>query len=97
MMTTISQDSKNLEFAILQERLRQARHSFNMALFVTTACGITGLIGIGLVVTGKTSEGSVLTTGGMAPIAVCLQFAKDANARLDDIFQELQNDRNLPS
>ncbi|NJN49711.1 MAG: hypothetical protein HC805_08040, partial [Alkalinema sp. RL_2_19] len=41
------QTSQELEIAILGERLRQARHSFNMALFSATACGLAGMVGIG--------------------------------------------------
>jgi hypothetical protein len=93
IMTQYCQDRKKLERAILQERLRQAHHSFNMALFGATACGITGLLGIILALNGKVSEGSFMATGGLAPIAACVQCAKDANDRLDRIFEESLEDR----
>jgi hypothetical protein len=77
---------------IIQERLRQAHHSFNMALLSTTVCGVIGLLGIILTLNGKLSEGALMATGGLTPIGACLQCAKDANDRLDKIFEETSKD-----
>jgi hypothetical protein len=86
-------ENLNLELVILQERLRQARYSFNLALFSTTACGMIGLVGVVVICRGKVPEGSFLATGGLTPIAACLKFARDANDRLDQIFAEIQDNK----
>jgi hypothetical protein len=83
------QASQALETAVLSERLRQARYSFNMALFSATACGLAGVVGIVMTLTGKLPEGAYITTGSMPAIAACLQCAKDANDRLDHLLEEI--------
>jgi hypothetical protein len=91
-MTQQDQDFEGFEIAVLQERLRQARHSFNMALVSATACGLAGLVGIVLTLSGRVAEGSLMATGGLGPIGACVQCAKDANDRLDRIFEEISED-----
>ena len=82
----------SIKDAIAQERLRQAKHSFNVALCGTAVCALAGAIGIGLVVFGKTQEGAILTAGGIVPISSCLQFAKEGNERLDELLDECRED-----
>lgn len=77
---------------VMQERLRQAQYSFNLTLVMTTACTVIGMTGLGLLLAGRISEGAIATTGGMAPLVPCLRFARDANDRLDELFQELNDD-----
>jgi hypothetical protein len=89
-MTMQIQDLDSLEIAIFQERLRQARHSFNVALVSATACGITGLVGLSLVLLGRTSEGSIIAAGSITPIAACVQLAREANNRLDRVSEKIQ-------
>lgn len=79
-----------IKAAIAQERLRQAKQSFNVALCGTAVCALAGTVGIGLVIFGKAQEGAVLTAGGIVPISSCLQFAREANERLDELFDECQ-------
>jgi hypothetical protein len=50
------------------------------------------ICGLGLVLTGKAPEGSVMGVGATGAIAACLQFAKDSNGRLDRIFEEMQEE-----
>jgi hypothetical protein len=78
----------SVQAAIVRERLRQATCSFNVALCGMAVCTLAGTIGLGLIVFGKTQEGSILTTGGIVPITVCMQFAKEANERLDALYEE---------
>jgi hypothetical protein len=83
---------KPVEFDIAQERLRQARYSFNLALIATALSTCISLIGAGLLLTGKVTEGTVTATGGMAASVRCTQLAKDANNRLDKISSELKDE-----
>lgn len=78
-----------LELSIAQERLRQARHSFNLAFVATAVSTFISLIGAGLLLSGKASEGAVTATGGMIASVRCVQLAKDSNDRLDKILVEL--------
>lgn len=74
-----------IELSIAQERLRQARRSFNLALVVTATSAIIGFAGVALVFAGKAPEGTITATGGLAASVRCLQLAKDANDRLDKL------------
>lgn len=74
-----------LELIIAQERLRQARQSFNLALMTTTTCILISFAGVGLVLLGKANEGTITATGGLASTGYCLKLSKDANDRLDQL------------
>ena len=80
-----------IELGIAQERLRQAHHSFNLALVATAVSFGISLIGAGLLLLGKVPEGTVTSAGGLASSVRCLQFAKDTNDRLDKILVELED------
>jgi hypothetical protein len=82
-----------LEAAILTERLRQARYSFNMAIVNLTICGIAELCSLGLVLNGKIPEGSIVSAGAVAPITVFIQLVKDSNRRLDEILDSHQAEK----
>lgn len=72
---------------IIKERVRQARQSFNLALVATTMSTFIGLVGAGLLLTGRANEGAVTAASGMIASVRCAQLAKDANDRLDKIGQ----------
>jgi CHASE2 domain-containing sensor protein len=78
-----------IEASIVQERIRQARYSFNLALITTGVSACIGLAGAGLLLSGKLSEGTVTAAGGVASSAYCIRFAKDSNDRLDKISREV--------
>ncbi|NEP10407.1 MAG: hypothetical protein F6K14_09355 [Symploca sp. SIO2C1] len=78
-----SNSDSTVEQIIAQERLRQARQSFNLALVTTTTCILISFAGVGLVFLGKVNEGTITATGGLASIGYCLKLSKDANDRLD--------------
>ena len=80
-----------MELSIAQERLRQARLSFNLALIATATSACVSLMGAGLLLSGKVPQGAVTTTGGLAFSVRCVQLAKDANDRRDKILAELQD------
>ena len=81
-----------MELSIAQERLRQARLSFNLALIATATSACVSLLGAGLLLAGQATQGAVTTTGGLAFSVRCVQLAKDANDRLDKILAELQDE-----
>lgn len=84
--------NSEIEFSITQERLRQARCSFNLALIATALSACISVVGGGLMLSGKVSEGTVTAAGGMAASVRCIQLAKDANDRLDKILPELKDE-----
>lgn len=97
------QQLEQLNLDIARESLRQAQQSFNLArqsfqisLAMTALSGLIGIAGIGLLLDGQSSEGTVTTTGGLASSVCFLQLSKDArerlekaNSRLDQIRIEL--------
>ncbi|HTL88838.1 MAG TPA: hypothetical protein VL134_05505 [Leptolyngbya sp.] len=74
-----------IEQSIVQERLRQARYSFNLALIAIAISGCVGLVSAGLLLSSKFPEGSITAACGLASSARCIQLAKDANDRLDKL------------
>lgn len=82
---------KTVEFYIAQERLRQARYSFNLALVATALSACISLIGAGLLLSGKVPEGTFTAVGGMATSVRCIRFAKEANDRLDKTLVETKD------
>ena len=93
MNNTLSPKSDNeIETNIITERLRQARYSFNTALAASGVSVCIGLVGAGLVLSGKVTEGTVTASGGMAASVSCINFAKDANDRLDKLMKELMDE-----
>ncbi|MCC5619667.1 hypothetical protein LC605_32480 [Nostoc sp. CHAB 5836] len=84
--------NKPIELYIAQERLRQARYSFNLALIATALSACISLLGAGLLLSGKVPEASVTAAGGMAASVRCIQLAKDSNDRLDKILPELKDE-----
>jgi hypothetical protein len=78
----------SIEVAVIQERLRQARYSFNTALISSAAFAAIGFLGAAIVLFGAGKEGAVIASTGMAGSVGCMQLAKDANDRLDKIMDE---------
>jgi hypothetical protein len=80
-----------IELRIAQERLRQARHSFNLAWTATAVSAVISLTGAGLLLLNKFPEGTITAAVGMGSSIRCIQLAKDANDRLDKILAELDD------
>ncbi|NES05618.1 MAG: hypothetical protein F6K22_24090 [Okeania sp. SIO2F4] len=84
-----------MEQMVIKERLRQARLSFNIALTLTIISAIISVTGIGVLLSGKTSEGTATTAGGLTSQIVSislLKITKDSNERLDKIAIEFQDE-----
>jgi hypothetical protein len=92
---TISQPSPEskpylaIKLSILQERLRQARCSFNLAVIATGISFSITLVGAGCLIMNQASEGTVTTAVGLLASVGYIRMAKDANNRLDKILAEL--------
>jgi hypothetical protein len=78
-----------IEIAVIQERLRQARYSFNIALISSTAFAVISLLGTAIVLLKVEAAGAVVASTGMAGCVGCMRLAKDANDRLDKIIDEV--------
>ncbi len=78
----------NVEWIVMQERLRQAHLSFNLALIATGICFFITLIGGGLLLLDKVSSGTITSAVGLVSSVGCLKLAKDTNDRLDKILAE---------
>jgi hypothetical protein len=84
--------ANNFESKFAEERLRQARHSFNLAIGCITACVATTFIGVGLVYNGKVAVGIVTGAAGAVPITRCVKLYREANDRLDELMDEPTED-----
>jgi hypothetical protein len=82
-------DKDSMERAIILERIRQAHHSFNLALAATTTSFLISIVGAGLLFANKVPEGGAATAGGLLSSVGFIKLAKDANDRLDLIYSEL--------
>jgi hypothetical protein len=85
-------DKDSMECSIVRERIRQARHSFNLALAATTTSFLISIVGAGLLFANKVPEGGATTAGGLLSSLSFIKLAKDANDRLDLIYGELDED-----
>ncbi|MGE5658864.1 MAG: TRADD-N-associated membrane domain-containing protein [Actinomycetota bacterium] len=81
-----------IETKIANERLRQARYSFNAALIASSISACAAVAGASLLLCGKVPEGTAATSGSAAICMGCVRLAKDANDRLDKIAQELMDE-----
>jgi hypothetical protein len=88
----IPNSDSTIELSIVQERLRQGRYSFNLALIATSASFFIGLVGAGLILCNKIPQGTVAAAGGLASSVRCIQLAKDANDRLDKLLAEIKDE-----
>ncbi|MBW4626838.1 MAG: hypothetical protein KME49_15385 [Brasilonema octagenarum HA4186-MV1] len=75
---------------IIQELLRQARLTFNLALGVTAASAMMTLSGVGLVYLNKVPEASLTTAAGILGSIGSVQFAKDAKEELCEMVDKLE-------
>jgi hypothetical protein len=78
-----------IEIAVVRERLRQARYSFNTALISSTAFAVISLFGATIVLLKTETAGAVVASTGIAGCVSCMRLAKDANDRLDKIIDEV--------
>ncbi|AOW99469.1 hypothetical protein BJP34_08390 [Moorena producens PAL-8-15-08-1] len=82
-------DYRNIKEEIILELLRQARHSYNLALGVTAASALMTLFGVGLFYSNKVSEASLTASGGVLGTITSVQFAKDSKEELEEMMEKL--------
>ena len=90
-----SDDYPEMERDVMQERLRQAKFIFNVTLGLTIVSASISIFGIVLLFSGKVTEGSVATAGGLTSKIVSVQllnFTKETNDRLDRLAKEFKDD-----
>ncbi|NEO36376.1 MAG: hypothetical protein F6J90_08610 [Moorea sp. SIOASIH] len=80
------------ETRFLNERIRQAKLSFNLLVGATILSGIVGLAGAGLLISKQLSDGIVTTSVGLASNIAFVKLAKDANDRLDEAIREAEEE-----
>jgi hypothetical protein len=78
-----------MKLRIAEERLFQASFSFKLASIAAAAFASISLVGAGLLLSGYLSEGTLAAASGAVPTVYCVKLARDANDRLDRIFDEL--------
>ncbi|BAY76414.1 hypothetical protein NIES25_28630 [Nostoc linckia NIES-25] len=79
---------QNLKAEIMQELLRQAKLTFNLALSVTAASAMMTLGGVGLLYFNKVSEASLTTGGGALATITSVQLAKQTKEELLEIIEK---------
>ena len=82
-------DYRNLKEEIIRELLRQARHSYNLALGVTAASALMTFCGVRLFYSNKVSEASLTASGGFLGTITSVQFAKDSKEKLEEMMEKL--------
>ncbi len=87
--STPTDEYNSLKEAILRELLRQAHHSYNLALVVTAGSALVTLAGIGLLYLEKIPAASVTTAGGAIASIGCIQFARESKEELRQMMEQL--------
>jgi ABC-type dipeptide/oligopeptide/nickel transport system permease component len=87
-MKNLHISSTSIESQIAEEYLRQAKWSFNLAVTATIISFSIGVVGAGLLLSGRVSEGAVTTAGGLISTWRYQQLVKQANKRLIELSQQ---------
>lgn len=75
---------------IMREFLRQSRCTATVSVAAIAGSAFISLIGGGLLLVGKITEGSATTAAGIVSSMYCTQAAKDSNEKLEKIARELR-------
>ena len=89
---SVPNSNPNIEWLIAQERLRQARCSFNLALTTTAVSFCISLVGAGLLLSDKVPSGAITSAMGFVSSVRYFRFSQDANDRLEKILDELEDE-----
>jgi hypothetical protein len=76
-------NAETLRSQIVLEHIRQAQYSFNLSVIVIAMSTLISFAAVGMLLSGKTTEGSVAATGSLLSNVCHLQMLKDARNRLD--------------
>ncbi|MFN6436060.1 MAG: TRADD-N-associated membrane domain-containing protein [Nostoc sp. DedSLP01] len=86
--TQRNHNSNNMKQELMQELLRQAKLTFNLALSVTAASAMMTLGGVGLLYFNKVSEASLTAGGGALATITSVQLAKQTKEELLEIIEK---------
>jgi hypothetical protein len=86
----VDDNYSDIKEEIIRELLRQARHSYNLALWITTASAFMTLCGVGLLYLDKVSEASITTGSGALATLACVQRANQVKEELHEIIEKLE-------
>ncbi|MBD2518453.1 hypothetical protein H6G93_26480 [Nostoc sp. FACHB-973] len=81
-------NSNDMKKEFMQELLRQAKLTFNLALSVTAASAMMTLSGVGLLYFNKVSEASLTAGGGALATITSVQLAKQTKEELLEIIEK---------
>lgn len=88
--TKIVPNQETIKLIIIQERIRQAQSSYNIASCAAVAAFLISIMGTGLLSNNKILEGGATTTGGILSSMGFIKICKDANDRLDRYYTDLK-------
>ena len=81
-----SRSSSQDRDVFFEERIRQARLSFNLSICFASISATVTVLGVVLLLAGRLTEGGYAALGSITSTTVsyrCVQLARDANDRLD--------------
>ena len=89
-----SDDSPEMERAIIQDSWRQARFSANATLGFIIASAFVNILGIGLLFFGKVPEETITTASELTTniLSVLVMLNKENNDRLDSLTKEFKHE-----
>ncbi|HIK08280.1 MAG TPA: hypothetical protein IGS40_26960 [Trichormus sp. M33_DOE_039] len=85
-----NRNHQNLKAEFMQELLRQAKLTFNLALSVTAASAMMTLGGVGLLYFNKVSEARLTAGGGALATITSVQLAKQTKEDLLEIIEKAE-------
>ncbi|MHC5739990.1 TRADD-N-associated membrane domain-containing protein [Nostoc sp.] len=77
------------QLVIFKEHIRQAKVSFNLSVVASTLSLTICVLGGILVLTGKATEGTVTTSGGLISTTLCSQMAQASSEKLKQLADDL--------
>lgn len=89
-ITKANNNINDVKKEFMQELLRQAKLTFNLALSITAASAIMTLGGVGLLYFNKVSEASLTAGGGALATITSVQFAKQTKEELLEIIEQAE-------
>ncbi|MFN6561658.1 MAG: TRADD-N-associated membrane domain-containing protein [Nostoc sp. ChiSLP01] len=86
--TQTNHNNNDMKQELMQELLRQAKLTFNLALSVSAASAMMTLGGVGLLYLNKVSEASLTAGGGALATITSVQLAKQTKEELLEIIEK---------
>ncbi|MEG4487452.1 TRADD-N-associated membrane domain-containing protein [Microcoleus sp. D2_18a_B4] len=87
------QDYSDIAEEILEEWLRQARQSYNVALTVIGTSAILAFVGVGLVYVNQVREGAITTAAGGVTTVAATRFANQKKKELQEMMELVEKRR----